>query len=431
MTKTLSEVELFAATSITQLSILVYYLMLPRSAFLEFVFSAIPLYFVVVFIGYSGLIYAGFSFMLIAYLLFTMFLEWKQRKSVWPWKSYAPSQYKQISSSVFQEKDLNTSIAIDRTRSLIITSVAITIFASDFSFYDGRKLGKSMDYGLKLMDIGVGSFVYNAGFFSVKASKQRKIKNILSSFFFGALRYLSKVILKLDVKDAEFGVHLNFFFMLGILNLASLFIDTYANFLVGFAMCLFHEIFLKFFGLEEVIYNSTRSNLITANIEGITFLLPQMGMFLMASDISKAIFKRKNTNIIMFYNLLFFTIFLMTRTYSVPCRRIHNLSFAMIIMFLHTTQGITFGIFNKAFRIEELKMHRFTSKYLLFILVWSNLLVFINKHFFSPKNIPNYLAHGLCIAYLFLVFYVPYVLKNMGFRRNTNQKDIKLFSHRD
>lgn len=431
MKKTLGEVELFAITSIIHLSILIYHLVLPRSALLEFIFSIIPLYLTIAFPNHLCLIYASFFAVFVMCFLFTKIKKWRPRKptSVWPASIIDnPSSSIKLPISVAQDDEPYTSVAIDRVRLLIMGCVAITIFASDFSFYEGSKLGKSMGNGLKLMDIGVGSFVYNAGFFSTKASPQRKIQNVLSSLFFGILRYLSKKLFNLGVSDTEFGVHLNFFLILGILNLASLFINTQIDFLVGFAMCLVHEILLKFFGLEELIYTTKRSNIITANIEGIAFILPQMGMFLMASGISKVLFKKKNMGIIILYNIFFVTILLGTRTYSMSCRRIHNLYFCMVIMLLHTTQGIISGAFNRVFKIRDLKIHRFTSKYLLFILIWSNLLVGINKLFLSPAAMPNYLAHGFCIAYLAVVFYLPYITVDRNAMRDCKQMNDKLFS---
>ncbi|KMV65485.1 hypothetical protein M970_090060 [Encephalitozoon cuniculi EcunIII-L] len=403
---TLSEIELFAATSITHLSILVYHLMLPKSTLLEFMFSAVPLYSVIVFLKYSGLVYALFLVVLGVYFLFVRLKKWRRlREPVWPGN---PSSYPKQSVDAPQDDEPYTSMAIDRTRFLIIGCVVIAIFASDFPFYkENAKLGKSMGYGLKLMDIGVGSFVYNAGFFSTRADPQRKMKNALSSFFFGMLRYLSKELLKLDVDDREFGVHLNFFLMLGVLNLASLVINTRANFLLGFGMCLTHELFLKFFGLEKLIYSSARSSIITSNIEGITFLLPQMGMFLMAADISKVVFKKKNLSIIILYNAFFVAVLSIARVYSTSCRRIHNLYFCMVIMLLHTTHGIVFEVFSRTFKIRNLEMHRFISKYLLFILVWSNMLVTLNKLLSASKDMSRWSSHALCITYLVLVFYVP------------------------
>lgn len=417
MTGTLTEFELLTATGIVHLSVPVYSLLLPESLFLEFLFSAVPQYLAIVFLKHAGLIYLGFG----AALSVCFLLEFRKNKS---------SRFADLTTSIAtipvakintshetnvypgtNGVQLSNSMSIDRTRFLLISCVAIAVFAADFSFYDSQKLGKSMGYGLKLMDIGVGSFVYNAGFFSVKADSRRKIQNAILAFFLGTLRYLSKVVFKLDVHDAEFGTHMNFFFNLGILNILSMIIDTHFNFIVGFLMCLLHEYFLKFQGLEDLILNNTRSNLITANVEGITFVLPQMGIFLMANGISRVVFSGQSARKVVLYNVFFVLVWSLTRIYSLSCRRLHNLCFCMINMALLTTSGIFFQIANKEFKIRPLKLHRFASKHMLFILLWLNILTGINKSFLDLKYKSDYANHITSFAYLTLVFYIPCVIE--------------------
>lgn len=407
MKSALGEFELFAITSITHLSTLVYHIVLPKSAFLECVLAVVPQYLAIVFLKHLGFVYGSLLGVLGIYLLATQIWKRKSEGSIWP--GNVSKDAKQSDSEPKSEK-VYVSVAIDRTRVLVIACVAVAIFASDFPFYDGDKLGKSMGPGLKLMDIGVGSFVYNAGFFSTKASPQRKMKNALLSFFFGMLRSLSKVLFELGVDDAEFGVHLNFFFILGVLNLISLVINTPMNFFIGFAMCAFHELLLNFAGLETLIYSTERSNLLAANIEGIAFILPQMGMFLMASEISRVVFSKRPLGIVVLYDVFFAAVLSVARSYSLSCRRVHNLYFCMIIMVLHTTHGIGFEMVSRAFKIKSLQVHRFTSKHLLFVLLWSNILVEANKALLGSRSMSDGLSHGLCITYLVLVFYVPYTI---------------------
>ncbi|KAH9411736.1 hypothetical protein HK407_04g08470 [Ordospora pajunii] len=401
----LNEIELFTTTGITHLSVLVYHLMIPKSMALEFLFTAIPQYVAIVFIGHIDILYLVFCVPLVIWFILSLLYRRKQTSKIpgAPNVSSAGSKLFDISDEEYM------STAIDRSRLVIILCVAVAIFAADFSFYNDPRIGKSMDHGLKLMDIGVGSFVYNAGFFSTISDSKKKTKNIIISFAFGALRHASKVMLKLGVDDAEFGVHLNFFFLLCILNILSLFINTKNNTIVGFAMCALHETFLKLFGLEEMIYNNTRSNIFTANLEGIIFILPQMGIFLMASDISKFMFEDSNIKPMLAHNLLFIIALAISRIYSVSCRRIHNICFCMTIMILHTTHKMIFAMLGKWFKIRNLRFHRFTSRHLLFILIWANILTGVNKLFGFEKT-PEIIGHAICIIYLVFVFYVPSIL---------------------
>ncbi|KAM0671868.1 hypothetical protein CWI42_040040 [Ordospora colligata] len=403
----LNEIELFATTGITHLSVLFYHLMIPKSMALEFLFTVIPQYVAIVFINQMHIFYMILCVPLVVYFIVSLLYKRKKTSKFLlkeaPNASLVDSNLFDISGSEYM------STAIDRNRLVIILCVAVAIFAADFPFYNDPRLGKSMDYGLKLMDIGVGSFVYNAGFFSTLSNSKKKAKNIIISFAFGALRHASKVIFKLGVDDAEFGVHLNFFFLLCILNILSLFINTKNNTIVGLVMCVLHETFLKFFGLEEIIYNNTRSNIFTANLEGIIFILPQMGMFLMASDISKFMLEDGKIKPMLAHNLLFIITLGISRIYSVSCRRIHNICFCMTIMILHTTHKIIFAALGRWFKIRSLHFHRFTSRHLLFILIWSNILTGINKLIGSNKA-PDIIGHTTCIIYLAFVFYIPSIL---------------------
>lgn len=418
MTKTLTEIELFIATGITHFSVLTYHLLLPNSLALEFLFSAIPQYLTTIFLENASLIYLLFGTVLLISFTFrglspkASYGLYNLVDSVLDSKDYPVNVIPEPEDSpadavIVEPRETYTTITIDRTRFMVICCVSATIFSADFPFYNSDKLGKSMEYGLKLMDVGVGSFVYNAGFFSVKANTKRKIRNAALALFLGMLRYLTIVYLKGSADAAEFGVHMNFFFNLGILNVLSLLINTRFNFIIGLLMCATHECVLKFMNLEEMINKTTRSNFLTANIEGISFLLPQMGMFLMASDIGRIAFSGRSSRKIVFYDLLFFFILLLTRLYSSSCRRLHNLCFCMIVMASHTTHGIFYELANRVFRPKPFQLQRFASRHMLFVLLWSSLLVGINKASAVLVDTPAYVGHFACMAYLALVFYVP------------------------
>ena len=93
------------------------------------------------------------------------------------------------------------------------------------------------------MDIGVGSFVYNAGLVSYKMSTKKKLNNALKCFLLGTARLLSILLMKLSVKDEEFGCHLNFFYILAILNLVSIFVKFRENqALIGCSLIFFHPV---------------------------------------------------------------------------------------------------------------------------------------------------------------------------------------------
>lgn len=176
---------------------------------------------------------------------------------------------------------IKNSNIIDRLRIHIMFLVSIAIFLSDFFNYNSDKMGKGMEYGLKLMDIGVGCFVFNIGLISSKLTKKKKISGIIKSLVFGAIRYISKIYFGVAVSEAEFGKHFNFFFILAILNFLSLFINISNGHIIGLCCIAVHQIALKYF-LAELIFHNKRETIFMANLEGIVYVLPQFGVFLIA-----------------------------------------------------------------------------------------------------------------------------------------------------
>lgn len=385
MKETLTEFELAKITLSSLLSMAVYSKICPNNILCEFLFLAIPQYFTIVFLKQAHYLYIVF---IIALILLS------NRKIV-----------------IAEKKIDRLTNGIDKSRYVIISCVAIAIFAADFSFYDinSHKLGKSMDYGLMLMDIGVGSFVFNAGFFSVKASPRRKVRSICQSLLLGSIRLVSKFYCRLDVDDKEFGTHLNFFFILAVLNVLSFWIQSDFDFAIGMGMCVLHEILLNFAGLKDLIYSTTRSNIVLANIEGLSFILPQMGMFLIAGAFSKAVFSTKPSKHALAYYLVSLAAFLVSRSYSLSNRRIHNLTFCMIIILLHTTIGFLSLVMDRFTSSVTCRIQRFGSRHMLFTFLWANFLVFVNKSFIRSQGAPNFFNHALCIGYLALVFLLPFM----------------------
>lgn len=389
MKTSLSEIELIKIAYINALSRLVYAKLFGGSMLAEFIFYAGFQYLAIVFFDFAQ--YLHVALMIVSLML------WQKNK-----KSYIDP--------------------IDQVRSVVMGCVAVAIFAADFPFYqsNSEKLGKSMDYGLQLMDIGVGSFVYNAGFFSTKATFQKKIKNIGVSLLFGTLRLISKAVFHMDVRDAEFGKHLNFFYILAILNGFSLFLGKNSSFITGFLMCVVHELLLNFAGLKELVYGTDRSNFILANIEGLCFVLPQMGIFIMASAVAKVMFSNGPKKKIIFYNAASLLAYGISRAYSLSNRRLHNMCFCMTIFILLTTLGIVSTVLNKDAEKRRAGVQRFVSRNLLFVFIWSNLLVFGNKLLCKGGMPSESFGHAISIVYLAAVFYLPAVMFSRPRKRVEN-----------
>ena len=305
------------------------------------------------------------------------------------------------------------TLIVSHVRFIIITCVALAIFCSDFPMYkkNSALLGKGMDYGMKLMDIGVGMFVANAGFFSPRTSPKRRIKGILIASTCGLLRYLSKVFMKLNVNDREFGTHLNFFFLLAIHQILAPALHSSHDFLVGVVFCIFHDVFLRL-GLCKLIVTTTRETLIMANIEGLSFILPQMGVFLIASGLSRAcastpLDKRR----FMKYLSLCIGLMVLYRIDALPSRRIHNMPFCMLCILIPFGIGTALYSLMPYFPLENLDVVSWASRHLFFLLIWGNVLVgsfnSLKKTLFKDVSIHVATAH-----YVLLLVWLPYVISN-------------------
>lgn len=301
---------------------------------------------------------------------------------------------------------------IDRARFIVISCVLITIFASDFGFYrrQSNKLGKSMDYGLNLMDIGVGMFVLNAGFFSAKMTFRRKIRGMLVAGFFGSVRLLCRLTFEKSASDREFGSELNFFFILAILNGFSLWIHTKYDFVVGILMCLLHDVLLYRFGLDKFIYEAERTNFITSNKEGLAFILPELGMFLVSAGIAKVVFdKSQPRSKLLVYFLVCTGVFLFGRMYALPNRRLHNLSFCFVQFLCLFLVGVVTYVESLFGAVATSRIQAWAARHLLFLLIWGNVLVAVNKHVFAFRKMDS-VGHLLTAVYLLMTIWAPATL---------------------
>lgn len=253
--------ELFSIIASFHISIFIYSVKRYNNKVLEVCFSILPLYLSIVFVRYVYLI--NLSLVIILFLL-------PARKE---------------GDDVLDRSQKKDGV-LDSFRFIIITCVAIAIFVSDLPIYDSEKLGKRMEYGLGLMDVGAGAFVYNAGLLSLRTNIRKKLYKAFIAAALGTVRLASVYWFDANVDSAEFGRHLNFFYGLGILNL----LFTIAVFPfrapIGLFLCALHEIILKYAGLGDRILNTERENWVTANIEGLSFVLPQFGMALIAAGVS-------------------------------------------------------------------------------------------------------------------------------------------------
>ncbi|KAG2183751.1 hypothetical protein INT43_006762 [Umbelopsis isabellina] len=198
-------------------------------------------------------------------------------------------------------------LSVYRATMMIMTCIAI--LAVDFPIFP-RRFAKVETFGTSLMDIGVGSFVFSSGVVSGRAyanpSQQQKnffitsfLSSLRSSFALltlGFIRLISTKTVNYQEHNSEYGLHWNFFFTLGFLPPFTAIAASLSQWIpfsvlalstaIGYQTILAH-------GLQEWILNAPRTDLLSANKEGICSFLGYFSIFLFGLDAGKLIFSQK------------------------------------------------------------------------------------------------------------------------------------------
>lgn len=176
---------------------------------------------------------------------------------------------------------------ITNARSTINLLTSIAILAVDFEIFP-RRFAKTESYGYSLMDVGVGLFVYSNGI--VAQSKERvflpfkEFKSVIPLLVLGLGRFVVTREINYNVPVSEYGVHWNFFITLAVTKIVcSILLNTKAKkylLVKAVVLLVIHEIFLQSGLAKYVLGSSKRSNIISANREGIASCLGYICIYL-------------------------------------------------------------------------------------------------------------------------------------------------------
>ncbi|KZT66714.1 hypothetical protein DAEQUDRAFT_674575 [Daedalea quercina L-15889] len=207
-----------------------------------------------------------------------------RRESGIPFPSTLRPQSKLASSSVSIPR--LPALTTYRAHMLLITILAI--LAVDFPVFP-RMLAKCETYGVSLMDVGVGSFVFSQGIVSaiplVKSPAyltQPMLPKVLSTtrkctpiFVLGLVRTLSVKGVEYPEHQTEYGTHWNFFFTLAFIPILENFLHPLMIHLpislLGVAVALLQQLVLSH-GLMDYVLYAPRIGLFSHNKEGIIAL---------------------------------------------------------------------------------------------------------------------------------------------------------------
>lgn len=143
------------------------------------------------------------------------------------------------------------------------------------------------------MDLGVGSFVFSSALVS-QASKQaysfrKMIGALVPLFALGTIRFITHLTVDYHNHTSEYGVHWNFFFTLAVItctvNVTEMLLHSHVHLrnwnrmIVGAAFLLLQQVLLSLVHVDEYILFAERTNLFSANKEGICTILGYTSIF--------------------------------------------------------------------------------------------------------------------------------------------------------
>ncbi|KAH9919571.1 GWT1-domain-containing protein [Fomitopsis serialis] len=182
-----------------------------------------------------------------------------------------------------------------RAHMLLLTFLAI--LAVDFRVFP-RMLAKCETYGVSLMDIGVGSFIFSQGIISAVPLIKNPAyltqplfpkvvttaRKCLPIFVLGFVRTLSVKGVEYPEHQTEYGTHWNFFITLASIPILEVLLHPVMVrlpiSLLGVSVALLQQLVLSH-GLTDYVLNAPRTGLISQNKEGIVSLSGYLAVHLL------------------------------------------------------------------------------------------------------------------------------------------------------
>ncbi|KAJ7081634.1 GWT1-domain-containing protein [Mycena belliarum] len=197
-----------------------------------------------------------------------------------------------------KQSSLTPLPALTTYRAHMMFMTILGIFAVDFPVFP-RSLAKCESYGVSLMDLGVGSFVFSNGLVSaipllkdprhLSAPLLPKLWAVVRKMFpviaLGVVRVLLVKGTEYPEHETEYGTHWNFFITLALLPILQVLlhplIRVVPSSLLGVGVGLLQQIALSLFGLKHYVRTAPRLNIISANKEGFVSLAGYLSIHLL------------------------------------------------------------------------------------------------------------------------------------------------------
>lgn len=302
----------------------------------------------------------------------------------------------------------------DIIRFIIILHTTICILLFDFNFWTER-FGKMDYFGVGLMDLGVGLFVFNGAVLS----KKKSYRSLILMLILGFIRLLVVVLFKLDVNPKEYGIHWNFYFTLFAVGLLSNIFNSKYNFQVGLLILIFYEIIcnstlINYYSnssLNDYILSDIRVTIFDKNKEGLFSIIPFLGVHFVLSKLGKYILNADlliaKRNTLFLLNQLV-QLYMIVSSYSDPSRRICNMNYLVYtLILLVSCMVLIYHLFDHL-KVKKLFIVQTCSKNMLRIFLISNLLVLMIKLCFNISELKFYSGNLIMITYLFISVSIKY-----------------------
>ncbi|KAF9483265.1 hypothetical protein BDN70DRAFT_873954 [Pholiota conissans] len=205
-----------------------------------------------------------------------------------------------------QTRRISPLPALTTYRAHMMMMTVLAILAVDFPVFP-RLLAKCETYGVSMMDLGVGSFVFSQGIVSaiplirdptyITAPMFPKLvsvtKKSLPVIALGIIRVLLVKGTEYPEHVTEYGVHWNFFITLALLPILQVLLHPLIRVLpasaVGFLVALAQQAALSQFNLRDYVLTAPRTSLISANKEGLVSLTGYLAIQLLGLSIGTVI----------------------------------------------------------------------------------------------------------------------------------------------
>ncbi|KAJ1968642.1 Glucosaminyl phosphatidylinositol (GlcN-PI) nositol acylation protein [Dispira parvispora] len=187
-------------------------------------------------------------------------------------------------------------------RAFLMLATCVSILAVDFPIFP-RSYAKVETFGISVMDVGVGSFVFSAGIVAARHYNPRLgwsfgrelIQSAKNSWFLvllGIGRLLSVKGIEYQEHVTEYGVHWNFFFTLSVLPISVTLLrrispNPWVNTVI---LGVGYQCLLSYTNLQQFILYAPRVDLVSMNREGLFGFFGYLSLYFMGVAIGQIVF---------------------------------------------------------------------------------------------------------------------------------------------